>query len=140
MHSQSPAAAVDRTEVSARAYAPLTIVVDGCFSKFRKELSLPELKPQTNSSFLGLMLYDCEMPYANHGLVCLTDPTPAVIYPIATNEIRALISFPNRVPPKEELKEYLSETLLPQLPECMRPALLRAVDAGHFRYALDSVY
>ena len=40
------------------------------------------------------MLKDCELPYPNHGLVCLVDPTPAVIYPISKTEVRALISFP----------------------------------------------
>ena len=62
---------------------------------------------QTNSSFLGVMLHDCKMPFENHGLVCLTDPTPAVIYPVSSNEVRALISFPNRVPPKGALRVHV---------------------------------
>jgi squalene monooxygenase len=39
----------DRTEV--RAYAPLTIVADGLFSKFRKEIT--ELTPEVRSNFVG---------------------------------------------------------------------------------------
>jgi squalene monooxygenase len=39
----------DRTEI--RAYAPLTIVADGLFSKFRKEIT--ELTPDVRSNFVG---------------------------------------------------------------------------------------
>lgn len=34
---------VDHTETALEAFAPLTIVVDGCFSKFRKELTTPDV-------------------------------------------------------------------------------------------------
>jgi squalene monooxygenase len=39
----------DRTEV--RAFAPLTIVADGLFSKFRKEIT--DLTPDVRSNFVG---------------------------------------------------------------------------------------
>jgi hypothetical protein len=34
---------LDYTERSLQALAPLTLVIDGCFSKFRKSLTTPEL-------------------------------------------------------------------------------------------------
>ena len=110
-------------------------MVDGCFSKLRRHLCLPQTEVTVESHFLGLLLRDCttRMPFDNHGLVCLVDPTPCVIYPISATDIRALISFPRALPPRDELKQWLTDELAPQLPASLRPALAAAVAEGAFR-------
>ncbi|KAM1043787.1 hypothetical protein ACFX2A_035808 [Malus domestica] len=46
------------------AHAPLTIVCDGCCSNLRRYLCNP--KVDIPSCFVGLILEDCQLPYANH--------------------------------------------------------------------------
>ncbi len=85
------------------AQAPLTLVIDGCNSRLRRQLCLPQTEINVESHFVGLLLRNCHMPISNHGLVCLADPTPAVIYPIDVKDgtIRALISCVVRVSPAQ---------------------------------------
>ncbi|KAI4315103.1 hypothetical protein L6164_027949 [Bauhinia variegata] len=47
-----------------KAYAPLTIVCDGCFSNLRRSLCHP--KVEVPSCFVGLILENCQLPFANH--------------------------------------------------------------------------
>ncbi|KAI3958853.1 hypothetical protein MKX01_023529 [Papaver californicum] len=50
-----------------KAYAPLTVVCDGCFSNLRPLYAPP--KVDVPSCFVGLILENCELPYPNHGHV-----------------------------------------------------------------------
>ncbi|CAA7027851.1 unnamed protein product [Microthlaspi erraticum] len=81
-----------------RLYAPLTIVCDGCFSNLRRSLCKP--KVDVPSSFVGLVLENCELPFANHGHVVLGDPSPILLYPISSSEVRCLVDIPGqKLPP-----------------------------------------
>ncbi|GFZ10127.1 FAD/NAD(P)-binding oxidoreductase family protein [Actinidia rufa] len=54
-----------KTGEELTAYAPLTIVCDGCFSNLRRSLCKP--KVDAPSCFVGLVLENCNLPYGNHG-------------------------------------------------------------------------
>ncbi|GAY61373.1 hypothetical protein CUMW_209490 [Citrus unshiu] len=68
------------------AYAPLTVVCDGCCSNLRRNLCNP--KVGIPSCFVGLALENCKLPFANHGHVVLAEPSPILFYPISSTEIR----------------------------------------------------
>ncbi|GMN52444.1 hypothetical protein TIFTF001_021605 [Ficus carica] len=97
------------------AFAPLTIVCDGCYSNLRRSLCYP--KVDVPSCFVGLVLENCELPYANHGHVILADPSPILFYPISSTEIRCLVDVPGqKVPPIStgEMANYLKAKVAPQ--------------------------
>jgi squalene monooxygenase len=105
----------------------LTIVCDGCFSRFREGLVKQE--PHTTSRFVGIILENCTLPYPNHGHVFLVAPAPVLAYQIGSNETRLLVDIPNGVPGTsgKELVDFLKERTAPQLPPTMREALLKTL-------------
>lgn len=70
------------------------------------------------SYFVGLLLEDCELPYANHGHVVLADPSPILFYRISSTEIRCLVDVPGPKVPSisnGEMAKYLKEFVAPQV-------------------------
>lgn len=113
--------------------AELTIVCDGFFSVFRKELSRNQAS--VSGFFLGLILRNVNLPLPGHGHVFITDSSPFLAYPVTGNEIRMLIDFPGTMPPKKtpELRKELKVKVLPYLPAEMHMAFLDAVEEGDFK-------
>lgn len=113
--------------------AQLTIVSDGMFSVFRELLSENEKK--VSSYFLGLILKDCTLPFKNHGHVIVAKPSPCLVYPISSTEIRMLIDFPQSEAPRksQELSDYLNNVVAPQLPKEILSSFYAAVEEGKFR-------
>ncbi|PKI32647.1 hypothetical protein CRG98_046957, partial [Punica granatum] len=98
-----------------KAYAPLTVVCDGCFSNLRRSLCKP--KVDNPSHFVGLVLEDCNLPFPNHGHVILADPSPILFYPISSNEVRCLVDVPGQKLPSVasgEMAHYLKSVVAPQ--------------------------
>lgn len=102
-------------------YAPLTIIADGCFSKFRKaatmsvsksatstttslakkpKIASPVAETKTKSHFIGLVIKDVTLPKAHHGTVCLTPAGPVLLYQIAdeARETRLLVDVKGALP------------------------------------------
>ncbi|KAI9330102.1 squalene epoxidase-domain-containing protein [Obelidium mucronatum] len=123
-----------KTEKDKLAYAPLTVIADGCFSKFRKEVNN---KPVTiKSTFVGLILEDCKLPTPHHGHVILADPSPILLYQIGTHDTRALVDIPGTKIPSlsnGDLQTYMTEKVCPQLPQSVQPSFLAAVKEGRLR-------
>lgn len=116
------------------AYAPLSIVCDGCFSNLRRSLCTP--KVEIPSCFVGLILENCELPYANHGHVVLGDPSPILFYPISSTEIRCLVDVPGQKVPSianGEMAKYLRTVVAPQVPPQMHDAFIAAIEKGNVR-------
>lgn len=70
------------------------------------------------SSFVGLELKHCQLPFANHGHVILADPSPILFYSISSNEIRCLVDIPGPKLPSlanGEMAEYLKTVIAPQV-------------------------
>jgi squalene monooxygenase len=121
--------------VVSQVLAPLTFVVDGCFSRFRSQLGGPQ--PVATSSFVGLVL---KMPVENmiypaHGHVVLADPSPVLFYALTPTEIRVLVDVPHPLPSAGDgsLRRHMLQHVLPQLPAEFREAFRRAVDEDRLR-------
>eukprot|EP01134_Creolimax_fragrantissima_P008290 CFRG8290T1 len=110
----------DRLEISA----PLTIVADGCFSKFRKQLS--KTTPTIPSRFYALELHDVAMEPANYAIVALIDPFPVLVYQIGTRETRILVDIPENSG-IEDVPMYMRDTVVPQLPLHIQGPFLTAL-------------
>ena len=114
-------------------YAHLTIVTDGPLSIFREKLSKPV--KQVNGYFLGLLMQDCEMPFANHGHLIMGDHPPMVIYPVTSTSWRVLIDFKGEKPPRlgKDIRQSLLEKFENAIPQSARPAFVAAVEKGKFK-------
>lgn len=121
------------TKEEKQIHAALTVVSDGMFSGFREKLSTNEKK--ISSYFLGMLLHDCKLPYANHGHVVIAEPSPCLVYPVSSTETRVLIDFPGNEPPKksEELTTFLRDKIGAQMPQEIKPSFLAAVEEGKFK-------
>nr|AFV92748.1 squalene epoxidase 2 [Panax notoginseng] len=116
------------------AYAPLTIVCDGCFSNLRHSLCNP--KVDVPSCFVGLILENIDLPHINHGHVILADPSPILFYKISSTEIRCLVDVPGqRVPSiaNGELAHYLKISVAPQIPPELYKSFIAAIDKGQIK-------
>ncbi|KAL0325282.1 UNVERIFIED_CONTAM: Squalene monooxygenase SE1 [Sesamum radiatum] len=60
------------------------------------------------SCFVGLVLENCQLPFANHGHVILADPSPILFYPISRTEVRCLVDVPGQKVPPELHEAFLS--------------------------------
>ncbi|XXG64738.1 hypothetical protein AAC387_Pa05g2608 [Persea americana] len=123
-----------KTGEELAAYAPLTIVCDGCFSNLRRTLCNP--KVESPSCFVGLVLENCQLPYPNHGHVILADPSPILFYPISSTEVRCLVDVPGKKVPSianGELANYLKTVVAPQIPKQLYDAFISAIDKGSIR-------
>lgn len=122
-----------RTDTVHEVDAELSIVCDGFFSVFRKELS--RNKAAVSGFFLGLILKNVELPHPGHGHVFITDSSPFLAYPVTSSHIRMLIDFPGTLPPKKspELKKELKVRILPFLAPELHGAFLDAVEEGDFK-------
>ena len=113
--------------------AALTIVCDGFFSVFRKELSRNQAS--VSGYFLGIVLKNAALPHPGHGHVFITDTSPFLAYPVTSSHVRMLIDFPGTLPPKKspELKKELKVRILPFLAPELHAAFLDAVEEGDFK-------
>jgi squalene monooxygenase len=127
--------AVDReTKSSLEFHAPLTLVADGAFSKFRKTTLGTSM--QASSYFVGLILEDVVLPAPNHGHVLLADPSPILLYQIGTHDTRILIDVPGEKPPSQAggaLAKYLETNVMPQLPPGIQSVFLKALQTQRLR-------
>ncbi|KAI8086717.1 squalene epoxidase-domain-containing protein [Halteromyces radiatus] len=110
-------------DIQEEFYAPLTIVADGIFSKFRKEFT--DTKPDIRSQFVGFIVKNLDLPMINHGFVAITDPSVVLMYQIGSHETRVLVDIPEPVPSNAngDLRRHLQEVVIPQLPKSLQPKL-----------------
>lgn len=110
-------------------HASLTVVADGCFSKFRK--SLVSGKAQTSSHFVGCLMKDCPQFKANHAELVLANPSPVLIYQISSTHTRVLVDVRGEMP--RNLSEYMVEKIHPQLPEHLKDSFMVALQNDRLR-------
>ncbi|KAK7502255.1 hypothetical protein BaRGS_00006619 [Batillaria attramentaria] len=110
-------------------YAPLTIVVDGCFSKFRKELVKESVK--VTSHFVATLMRDCPQVKDNHAELVLASPSPVLVYQISSHDTRVLVDVRGNMP--KDIKGHLLEHVLPQLPEHIQDPFRDSVENGRVR-------
>ncbi|KAI8978382.1 squalene epoxidase-domain-containing protein [Pilobolus umbonatus] len=114
-------------------YAPLTLVADGIFSKFRKEFM--ERTTDVISHFVGFLLHDFELPFPNKGFVTIAKPSPILMYQIGTHDTRVLVDVPGKLPNASngDLKRYMEYVVCPQLPENMHSKFKEALETERLR-------
>jgi squalene monooxygenase len=90
----------EQETVVRNIYAPITIIADGCFSKFRSQPGLKLPAPATRSHFVGAILKDIKLPLPRHGTVCLTPEGPVLLYQIGDKgeETRMLVDVKGKLP------------------------------------------
>jgi len=108
----------------------LTVAADGCRSNLRSDYITKQA--EVRSHFFGLELIDTKLPEQYHGTVILSDIAPVLLYQIGTHETRALVDIQGRPPSQTngELKNYLLNTVVPVLPESVKPSFKKAVEAS----------
>ncbi|PWN50632.1 SE-domain-containing protein [Violaceomyces palustris] len=115
-----------------RLQAPLTIVADGCFSKFRRSHG-SSIAPTVRSNFVGLELTHAPLPSPRHGHVVLGGAGPVLLYQIGSSTTRILIDVPGEKLPSSSkglLQAHIYEKVIPQLPEVLQPCLKQEMDKG----------
>nr|XP_033785497.1 squalene monooxygenase [Geotrypetes seraphini] len=110
-------------------HAPLTVVADGLFSKFRKNLISG--KVTVFSHFVGCIMKNSPQFKANHAELVLGNPSPVLIYQISSEDTRVLVDIRGEMP--RNIKEYMIETIYPQLPEHTKEPFLLAVQNDRLR-------
>uniref|UniRef100_A0A8C6TU10 Squalene monooxygenase n=1 Tax=Neogobius melanostomus TaxID=47308 RepID=A0A8C6TU10_9GOBI len=107
----------------------LTVVADGCFSKFRK--SLVSGKAHVSSHFVGCLMKNCPQFKANHAELVLANPSPILIYQVSSTQTRVLVDIRGEMP--RSLSDYMVERVLPQLPEHLKEPFLDALQNDRLR-------
>lgn len=70
------------------------------------------------SCFVGLVLENCELPHSRHGHVVLADPSPILLYPISSTEVRCLVDVPGQKVPSitnGDMAKHLRTVVAPQV-------------------------
>ncbi|XP_050401170.1 squalene monooxygenase [Patella vulgata] len=117
------------SESAKEIYAPLTIVVDGCFSKFRKQLV--KEKVEIYSHFVGTLMVDCPQTLLNHAELILAKPSPVLIYQISSKDTRVLVDVRGTV--EGNMREYMLHQIAPQLPDHIKEPFIDGVIDGRLR-------
>ncbi|KAM6214405.1 squalene monooxygenase [Rhynchocyon petersi] len=110
-------------------HAPLTVVADGLFSKFRKNLVSNQVS--VSSHFVGFLMKNAPQFKANHAELVLANPSPVLIYQISSNETRVLVDIRGELP--RNLREYMTEKIYPQIPDHMKEQFLEAIQNSRVR-------
>ncbi|EGG08701.1 uncharacterized protein MELLADRAFT_47732 [Melampsora larici-populina 98AG31] len=138
-------------EKSCSFYASLTIVTDGCFSKFRRQLAPQAFRqPIVRSHFVGLILQTPKpfetIPQPGHGHVFLPSQAspssvveadesrvgPVLIYQIGLDDTRMLVDVPGSKVPSisnGSLKDYLERQVTPILPPTLQELFQSCLDS-----------
>ena len=97
---ESVSSSSEQVTLVRKFYAPITIIADGCYSKFRTTRGSRLPTPLTRSHFVGVILKDVTLPMERHGTVCLTPAGPVLLYQIAdqAKETRMLVDVKGKLP------------------------------------------
>ncbi|KAF9365251.1 Squalene epoxidase [Mortierella sp. NVP85] len=119
--------------VTTQYFAPLTVIADGCFSKFRKQFI--DKTVNIRSHFIGFLMTDVQLPFPNHGQVILASPSPVVMYQISQRHTRVLVDVPGKLPSASSgaLRSYLETIVQPQMPEIVQKKFMLALETERLR-------
>lgn len=112
--------------------APLVVVADGIYSKFRQGLTKDPPVPQ--GAFCGVMMHNAKQGLYRHLELVLAEPSFVINYQVSTTCTRALVDLPTYYAPMPtDIKAYLKDVVYPRMPDNLAPAFLEAVEAGRYR-------
>ena len=93
-------------------HADLTIVADGCFSKFRKDFNSSSVS--VASYFVGTIMLNCPQHTSGHAEIILTSCGPVLVYQISSFDTRILVDIQGKMP--SNIDQFMREEISPQLP------------------------
>ncbi|XP_051132631.1 squalene monooxygenase SE1-like isoform X2 [Andrographis paniculata] len=116
------------------SFAPLTVVCDGGFSNLSRSLCTSQV--ESCSWFVGLVLENCQLPYANYGHYVFADLSSIICFPISSREVRCIVDVPRQKVPstaKDQMAIYLKTVVAPQIPSQLYEAFIAAIDKRNIR-------
>ncbi|PVU99698.1 hypothetical protein BB559_000501 [Furculomyces boomerangus] len=131
-HAEDDTVKLDKDQTGFSVYAPLTVVADGIYSKFRTE-NLPSRKPVLKSHFVGFVIehnQENPLPCPRNGHVFLNGFTPILMYQMSDTETRVLVDVPGTKLPNQSngsLRKYI-EAAGSSLPDGIREAYQENLD------------
>jgi squalene monooxygenase len=116
--------------------ASLTIVANGAGSSLTKCFN--DAKPIIPSHFIGLKIKNAahKLPCLWRGNVFMANPSPVLLYPISSTDVRCLVDYPGKKLPNianGDMRQYLLEHIMKQLPECVQKEFEDTVNEGNIR-------
>ncbi|KAF8328386.1 SE-domain-containing protein [Cantharellus anzutake] len=91
-------------------FGELIIAADGCYSKFRSQVT--QQTPVTKSNFMGAILENAQLPISNHGTVVLV---------------------PGSGPLPADTKAHVRNIVVPALPDALRKPVLESLEKDRLR-------
>ncbi|XP_010493554.1 PREDICTED: squalene epoxidase 5-like [Camelina sativa] len=113
------------------AFAPLTVVCDGCYSNLRR--SLHDNNAEVLSCLVGYISKNCQLEEPKNLHLVLSKPSFAMLYQISTTEVRCGFEiFPHNFPSiaNGEMETFIKNTIAPQIPPKLRKIYLKGIDEG----------
>ncbi|CAN7024688.1 unnamed protein product [Brassica rapa subsp. trilocularis] len=114
------------------AFAPLTVVCDGCCSNLRR--SAVHNKEEVLSYFVGYVTKNTRLEDPQSMHLIFSKPLPCVVYQITSNEVRCAAEVPADSIPSianGEMVNFLKKTVVPQIPDGnLRETFLKGVEEG----------
>ncbi|EOA22647.1 hypothetical protein CARUB_v10003339mg [Capsella rubella] len=116
------------------AFAPLTVVCDGCYSNLRRSL-VDNNTEEVLSYMVGYVTKNSRLedPHSLH--MIFSKPMLCVIYQITSDEVRCVAEIPADSIPSianGDMSTYLKKTMAPQIPEHgkLRETFLKGIEEG----------
>ncbi|KAL0725750.1 hypothetical protein Bca4012_040349 [Brassica carinata] len=113
------------------AFAPLTVVCDGCFSNLRRSLNNNDA--EVMSYQVGYISKNCQLEEPEYLHLVMSKPSFTMLYQLSSTEVRCgLELFPGQIPSiaNGDMTNFLRNTMAPQVPPKLREIFLKGIDEG----------
>ncbi|CAN6906854.1 unnamed protein product [Brassica oleracea] len=113
------------------AFAPLTVVCDGCYSNLRR--SLVDSTEEVHTYMVGYITRNSQLydPKSLH--LILSRPMVCIMYQTSSDEVRCIAEIPaDSVPSMAngEMSTFLKESMAPQIPIQLREIFIKGINDG----------
>ncbi|CAH2044274.1 unnamed protein product [Thlaspi arvense] len=113
------------------AFAPLTVVCDGCYSNLRR--SLNDSTAEVLSYQVGYISKNCKLEDTGRLQLIMSKPSFTMLYQISSTDVRCVTEiFPGNIPSNAdgEMANFFRNTMAPQVPAKLRKIFLKGIDEG----------
>ncbi|KFK23559.1 hypothetical protein AALP_AAs41881U000500 [Arabis alpina] len=113
------------------AFAPLTVVCDGCYSNLRR--SLTDNNAEILSCQVGFITKNSRLAEPDKLHVIMAKPSFIMVYQIGDTDVRCGFElFPGNIPSiaNGEMVTFMKNTIAPQLPPKLRKIFFKGLDEG----------
>ncbi|XP_013634115.1 PREDICTED: squalene monooxygenase 1,1-like [Brassica oleracea var. oleracea] len=113
------------------AFAPLTVVCDGCFSNLRRSLNNNDA--EVMSYQVGYISKNCQLEEPEYLHLVMAKPSFTMMCQLSSTEVRCgLELFPGQIPSiaNGDMTNFLRNTMAPQVPPKLRKIFLKGIDEG----------